>query len=185
MMFVLMALPRPLPRMAVGWPMRHTGVASCEMLTTRRLDGSSDTCTSPRTISCGDRDGESMSATSRVVRDYVETRSRILKDPSDRAAIVGCGMLHNIGRGLTRLGWRSFTGATPQSACGIYSIVSPGKLSFARPLTTARSRRQLKGKDDDALLTASPRIARHDRPTPRIAYTANAAAFYPQLAEMW
>jgi anti-sigma regulatory factor (Ser/Thr protein kinase) len=122
-----------------------------------------------------------MSATSRVVRDYVETRSRILKDPGDRAAIVGRGMLHNIGRAprLMTEFYRS------NSAVGVRGLLDSfkGQTIVRATVDYGPFKRQLKGKDEDTLLTAL-RESPDTIDLPRIAYTADAAAFYPQLAEM-
>lgn len=131
-------------------------------------------------ISAGDGN-VNMAATSRVIRDFVEARSRVLNAPEKRALTVGRAMQHN-----TRRAQRLMTEFyRSNAALGVRDLLEMfhGQSVAQAAVEYGPFKRDLKGQEDPAViesLTTSDQTLE----LPRIIYTTDAAAFYPPLSEL-
>ncbi len=131
-------------------------------------------------ISAGDG-AVSMAATPRVIRDYIEARARIVEAPEKRAPIVGRAMQHDLARAprLMTEFYRSL------AAIGARSLLETlqGQTIGRAAVDYAPFKAQLKGQADIAIIAAL-RSSTDTLDLPRVIYTADAANYYPPLAEL-
>jgi anti-sigma regulatory factor (Ser/Thr protein kinase) len=131
-------------------------------------------------ISAGDGT-VNMSATSRVIRDYVASRAQILESPDKRAVIVGRALVHNVNR-APRLMTEFYRSSAAVGVRGLLEMFNDQAIVRAA-IDYGPFKRQLKGQDDEAVIDAL-RTSTDTIDLPRIVYTADAATFYPPLREL-
>ena len=122
-----------------------------------------------------------MSATCRVIRDFVEARFRILAAPDKRGPIVGHAVQSNLARatGLMAEAYRTLAALGVRNLLGSFS----GQSIAAAAVDYGTFKQNFKGQADEiniaALSGAKERVN-----LPRIIYTADAAEYYPPLSEI-
>jgi len=131
-------------------------------------------------ISAGDGT-VNMSATPRVVRDYVDARSRILEAPEKRGSTVGRAMQSNFAR-ASRLMTEAYR---TRAALGVRDFLASlnGQSIPAALVNYDVFKRDLKGQDDAKILLALG-SAKQRIELPRILYTADAVTYYAPIGEL-